>query len=84
MKWALRLLLCSSLFLLFPIFLLKAHLADLSDQYGAKNYLVDWLNLGWSDRGIGSSYPVSSGAKVVVVAKLQEEHTEWIEEELPE
>ncbi|OJJ68359.1 hypothetical protein ASPBRDRAFT_58380 [Aspergillus brasiliensis CBS 101740] len=83
MKWALRLLLCSSLFLLFPIFLLKAHLADLSDQYGAKNYLVNWLNLGWSDRGIGT-YPVSSGDKVVVVAKLQEEHTEWIEEELPD
>ncbi|PYI07688.1 hypothetical protein BO78DRAFT_312555 [Aspergillus sclerotiicarbonarius CBS 121057] len=83
MKWALRVLLCSSLFLLFPLFLLKTYLEDLCDQYGAESYLIDWLDLGWSRREI-RPFPTSPGDKVVVAAKLQEEHTEWIEEELPD
>ena len=68
---------------MFPLFLLKAHLEDLCDQYDAERYLIDWLDLAWSSKEI-RPFPVNPGDKVVVVAKLQEEDTKWIEEELPE
>jgi len=82
MRGNLRLaLICVSSLLLFSLYLLQAHLQDLSNQYRAGAYVVEWL-----DRN-GASTPVpapTQGDKVIVMAKLEEENTEWVAEELPE
>lgn len=84
MRCGVRLLLCASLLLLFPLFLLEAHLKDLYDQYHAGAYVADW----WKYRQSRPNYQdvahqVHVGDKVIVMAKLEED-TNWVEEELPE
>lgn len=83
MKSGLRITLCASLLLCFSLWLLESHLQDLCNQYRAGSYLAEWLDL--KDSGpapaTGEGPP---GDKVIVMAKLEEEHTEWVEEELPE
>ena len=85
MRCGVRLLLCASLLLLFPLFLLEAHLKDLYDQYHAGEYVADW----WKYKQPQPNYQdvahqVYVGDKVIVMAKLEEENTNWVEEELPE
>lgn len=84
MKCGWRLLLCFLFLLAICLFALKQHLQDIYDQYGAGAYLVEL----WKQHGLQSTALVpnhgSVGDKVIVMAKLEEEHTEWVEEELPE
>ncbi|KAJ5113851.1 hypothetical protein N7456_002385 [Penicillium angulare] len=86
MKSGMRIILCVGCILFFALYLLEAHLQDLSNQYRAGAYLWDWLD----DRIPGSSsekqppYIGEPGDKVVVMAKLEEENTNWVEEELPD
>lgn len=84
MKCGFRLGVCISLVLLVPLYLLKVHLEDLCDQYRAGAYLVDWLHTNPQEyKGILPGHgPL--GDKVIVMAKLEEEPTEWVEAELPE
>lgn len=74
---------CASCILLLSLYLLEAHLQDLCNQYRAGAYVVNWL-----DRHGAASQPryneTRPGDKVIVMAKLEEEHTEWVETELPE
>lgn len=84
MKWLLRLFLCFSIALFLPLLLLDFHLRDLSDQYQAKQYAIDWFNSWASPTGQTTNATEDYGDKVIVVAKLQEENTDWIEQELPE
>lgn len=83
MKGGLRFAICASALLIFSLYLLEAHLQDLYNQYRAGAYLVDWL-----DRNGPVHSPASGdgtpGDKVIVMAKLEEEDTNWVEEELPE
>jgi hypothetical protein len=84
MRGGIRLaVICVSSLLLFSLYLLEAHLEDLCNQYRAGAYLVDWL-----DRNGAVPNPTYAhstvGDKVIVMAKLEEEHTEWVEQELPE
>ncbi|KAJ5958612.1 uncharacterized protein N7479_005762 [Penicillium vulpinum] len=68
--------------ILFSLYLLEAHLQDICDQYGAGAYVINWL-----DRHDSAPSPhgeITSGDKVIVMAKLAEEPTEWVEEELPD
>lgn len=84
MKGGLRFALCASLLLLFSLYLLEAHLKDICSQYRAGAYLVDWLDRnGAAQRPTVGNVPVP-GDKVIVMAKLQEEPTDWVQEELPE
>ncbi|PWY72921.1 hypothetical protein BO70DRAFT_381708 [Aspergillus heteromorphus CBS 117.55] len=84
MRWNARVALCASLSLLIPLYLLKVHLEDLCDQYHAGAYMIDWLDLGPPTRGRPHFHNVAQGDKVIVMAKLEEEHTEWVEQELPD
>lgn len=68
------------LLLLFSLYLLLAHLQDLCNQYRAGAYVVAWLGRDGAPKPIGTT----PGDKVIVMAKLEEEHTEWVAEELPE
>ncbi|KAJ6070232.1 hypothetical protein N7467_011551 [Penicillium canescens] len=84
MRGGIRLaVICVSSLLLFSLYLLEAHLEDLCNQYRAGAYLVDWL-----DRNGAVPNPTyadsTMGDKVIVMAKLEEEHTEWVEQELPD
>lgn len=84
MKGGLRFAVCASLLAFFSLYLLEAHLKDICSQYRAGAYLVDWLNRnGAVQPPTVGNVPVT-GDKVIVMAKLQEEPTDWVQEELPE
>jgi hypothetical protein len=78
-----RIALCVTGVLLFSLYLLEAHLQDLYNQYRAGAYLVDWL-----DRNGAVHSPIQGnttlGDKVIVMAKLEEEPADWVEEHLPD
>ncbi|KKK14016.1 hypothetical protein ARAM_006249 [Aspergillus rambellii] len=82
MKSAPRIIVCVSLLLFIPIYLLKTLLLDLYDQYSAGAYLVNWINRHHDQTW--KSYPGNARDKVIVMAKLESEPTEWVEEELPD
>ncbi|KAK1140694.1 hypothetical protein N8T08_010007 [Aspergillus melleus] len=84
MRCGFRLALCILLVLLVPLYLIKAHLEDLCDQYRAGAYLVNWLDINSSEyEGVLPKHDLFSD-KVIVMAKLEEEPTEWVEAELPD
>ena len=84
MKSGLRIAICVGFLLLFSLYLLEAHLQDICNQYRAGAYLVEWLDRKGSGHG---PIPIVKGVpddKVIVMAKLEEEPTDWVQEELPE
>lgn len=83
MKGGLRFAICISVMLIFSLYLLEAHLQDIVNQYRAGAYVVEWLN---RNDVIKKPVPFNGtpGDKVIVMAKLAEEHTDWVQEELPE
>lgn len=83
MKSGLRLAICFTILLTFSLYLLEAHLRDLCNQYRAGAYLIDWLDQTKPIPGPPSSGG-SPGDKVIVMAKMQEEPTGWVQEQLPE
>lgn len=84
MKGGLRFALCASLLLIFSLYLLEAHLKDICTQYRAGAYLVEWLNRHGAAQHLTVGNVPVPGDKVIVMAKLQEEPTDWVQEELPE
>lgn len=84
MKCGLRIALCAILLAGITLYLLGGHLLDLGDQYRAGAYLNDWWNSNDIQYSQIESQQSSPGDKMIVMAKLEEEHTEWVEEELPE
>jgi hypothetical protein len=84
MRCGFRLAICALLVLLVPFYLLKAHLEDLCNQYRAGAYFIDWLNYNDRPHGKATTDPDLKGDKVIVMARLEEEPTGWVEEELPE
>ncbi|KAJ5165093.1 Protein of unknown function DUF3431 [Penicillium coprophilum] len=67
---------------LFSLYLLEAHLQDICDQYSAGSYVINWLDR--NDTAPSPHGKIIPGDKVIVMAKLQEEPTKWVEEELPD
>ena len=84
MKCGLRFTVCAALLVCTLVYFLGRHLRDLGDQYRAGAYLSDW----WYRNDLGYSRVPSPSSvendKVIVMAKLEEERTDWVEEELPE
>ncbi|KAJ5649396.1 uncharacterized protein N7484_003119 [Penicillium longicatenatum] len=82
MKSGTRIALCVVSLLCFALYLLEAHIQDICNQYRAGAYLVEW----WYQKS-GSNLPAHHGTpddKVIVMAKLEEENTDWVGEELPD
>lgn len=82
MKSGTRIALCIVSLIVFSLYLLEAHIQDICNQYRAGAYLVEW----WYHKS-GSNVPAHHGTpddKVIVMAKLEEENTDWVGEELPE
>ncbi|KAH1736720.1 hypothetical protein KXX25_006273 [Aspergillus fumigatus] len=84
MKSSSRIICCATLLLLIPLYLVKVHLEDFCDQYRAGTYLVDWTKSRYFPQTVPTLPNGQTGDKIIVMAKLEEEHTEWVEEELPD
>jgi len=82
MKCPLRILLGASLILLIPLFFLSRHLLDLWDQYNGSAYM--WASISHGTQGRSPPIPAIPGDKIIVMAKLEQENTDWVAEYLPE
>jgi hypothetical protein len=76
------LLLGASLILLIPLFFLSRHLLDLWDQYNCSAYVVAFISHGNQVRT--PPIPAQPGDKIIIMAKLEQENTDWVAEYLPE
>ncbi|KAJ5908264.1 hypothetical protein N7495_000946 [Penicillium taxi] len=82
-RFGLRVALCATSLIVFGCYLLQAHLREICTQYRAGQYLADWL-----DRSTTTTprphYNAIPEDKVIVMAKLNEENTDWVATELPD
>jgi hypothetical protein len=86
MRWILRLLFAGLFFPILLLFLLKNHLEDLSDQYNVSDYVHASLQNTFHHGTLDYHAPFDGkvGDKVIIMAKLEKEDTEWVAENLPE
>ena len=86
MRWSLRLILSAFFLLSIPLFLITRHFADIWDQYNISSYIAaSWQNT--FRYGTVENIPAFDGKpgdKVIIMAKLEKENTDWVTEELPE
>lgn len=86
MRWVLRFAVSASLLLLLLLLLLKNHLEDLWDQYSVGTYIAtSWGNT--FQHGTVENIPAlrgEAGDKVIIMAKLEKENTDWVSDGLPE
>ena len=86
MRWSLRLILSAFFLLSIPLFLVTRHFADIWDQYSISSYIA----ASWQTTfryGTVENIPAFDGKpgdKVIIMAKLEKENTDWVTEELPE
>jgi hypothetical protein len=80
----LRIMLCATLLLLIPLYLLVVDLEDFYDRSHAGVYLVNWVKSQYLPQSIPTQPHSKTNEAVIVMAALEEEHTDWIKEELPE
>lgn len=86
MRWVLRFFVTASLVAILPLLLLKNHLQDLSDQYNVNAYIHASLRNSFHDGKVEYHTPFAGkvGDKVIIMAKLEKEDTEWVAANLPE
>lgn len=86
MRWILRLLVAGLFFPILMLFLLKSHLEDLSDQYNVSDYVHASFENTFHHGTLDYHAPFDGkvGDKVIIMAKLEKEDTEWVAENLPE
>lgn len=86
MRWALRFALSASVLAFLLLVLLKNHLEDLWDQYDVTSYIgASWKNT--FKHGTVQNIPTFNGQpgdKVIIMATLEKENTDWVAEGLPE
>ena len=88
MRWTVRIAIIASTLSLLLLLLLKSHLEDLWDQYNVTAYLRTSLQQTFhpDNPRYSSTSPPSSqhGDKIIIMAKLKTENTDWVAEHLPE
>lgn len=86
MKWSLRFALSAFTLLLILLLSLKSHFEDFWDQYSVGSYVhSSWKNTfrhGAVEHN--TSFHGEPGDRAIVMAKLEEENTNWVTEHLPE
>ena len=82
MRWASRLFLTISAIFLIPLFFLTRKTIDLWDQYSLSAYIRTSINNG--PQAERPPVPARLDDKIVVMAKLEQENTNWVAEYLPE
>ena len=88
MRSASRYAIGASLVLLIPLLILVRELADRADQYKVSAYLqatfFEAFHNGVSDLDAPAPLDVEVGDKVIVMAKLEQEDTNWVADHLSE
>ena len=86
MRWSLRLILSAIFLLGIPLFLVTRHFADIWDQYSISSYIAaSWQNtFRYGKVENIPAFDGKPGDKVIIMAKLEKENTDWVTEELPE
>lgn len=89
MRCAVRIAIGASILLIIPLWLLKNHLEDLWNQYDVPAYVVS----AYKTSSLAGGYhalphrtrPLADNTndKVIVMARLEQEDTDWVKEELP-
>lgn len=65
--------------------MLLAHMRDLGEQYGVLDYLAATVANTFSNQPPPRAMAVhTAGDKVVVMGRMENEDTTWVEEDLPE
>ena len=82
MRLALRFALGISAIVLIPLVFLTRHLLDLSSQYKTLDYIkTSFIH----DAQLKSpSFPAKPGDKIIVMARTEQENTDWVANYLPE
>lgn len=88
MRSASRYAIGASLVLLIPLLILVRELADRADQYNVSAYLqatfFKTFHNSVSDLDAPAPLDVEVGDKVIVMAKLEQEDTNWVADHLSE
>ena len=86
MRWILRFFAAVSLAAIWPLLLLKNHLQDLSDQYNTSAYIHASIQNSFRYGSLDYHTPFDGkvGDKIIIMAKLEKEDTEWVAANLPE
>ncbi|MCJ1463953.1 hypothetical protein MMC07_002563 [Pseudocyphellaria aurata] len=86
MRWAVRFALTASIVSIILLLILKQHLEDLWDQYNVPAYLRSSFRNSFSHGELDHLAPVpgTMGDKIIIMAKLEHEKTDWVAKNLPE
>ncbi|KKZ67138.1 hypothetical protein EMCG_07160 [[Emmonsia] crescens] len=92
MKCSLRFAVSIGCLILVAGWFLVRHFKDILDQYSGGSYLIDsfYAHFHPESLGLGSlkdsaePHDVAVGDKIIVMAALEEEDTDWVREELPD
>ena len=86
MRWAVRFFAAAALVAIISLLLLVNHLRDLSDQYNTAAYIQASLRNTFLYGTLDYQIPIGGkvGDKVVIMAKLEQEDTDWVAANLPE
>ena len=79
-----RIALCSIALVLCVIWFTRHLLEEIWDQYSVKDYIVDSVFYYIPEEQSERPEELEWGDKVSVMARLEEENTDWVLEELPE
>ena len=86
MRLAVRLGLTALLICVILLFSLKVQIEDRLDQYGVSAYVKNRVETTFTDGTLDYMPPLPgvTGDKVIIVAKLENDDTRWVTEELSE
>ncbi len=82
MRQTLRFFLAGCLVLLIALFFLAREVLDIWDQYSISSYIG--ASIGHGAPAKAPAIPGKPGDKIIVMAKLEQEDTNWVENYLPE
>jgi hypothetical protein len=86
MRWIARILVTASVLSIIVLLLLKNHLEDIWDQYNVSAYVHASLRNTFHHGTLEYNAPfgAKAGDKIIIMAKLEKEDTEWVGANLPE
>ena len=86
MRWTVRFALTASIVSIILLLILKQHLEDLWQQYNVPAYLRSSFKNSFRYGELDHLAPVSGkmGDKIIVMARLEQENTDWVAKNLPE
>lgn len=86
MRWTIRFAIIASIVLIILLGLLKNHLEDLWEQYNVTAYVQSSFKNTFRHGTLDYDIPIPDkvGDKVIVMAKMEKENTDWVAANLPE